>query len=258
MTNCALHTPPCTPTCLTAGPSTCPQQLSLDHIEVTDCSAFPAGLACGCSGWRWQLQDLMAHNQLQPKQPGLLQQQQQQQASPYASHAQHLQQAITTSYQHHHQQQQVQSSDPNLLLDVTGTTSLPSPPAAGAVGTADGIYSSTPLLSTPPPAGTAAAGEGAAGQYLGNGNYNHHHHHPAHLTQQQQQQEQHQQQQQQQQGGGHQRASPMLVCILDNRGVGRSGSPTQWRGYTTTTMAQDVLRVMVRPPGGRGGGQVGE
>jgi pimeloyl-ACP methyl ester carboxylesterase len=36
----------------------------------------------------------------------------------------------------------------------------------------------------------------------------------------------------------------MLVCILDNRGVGHSSSPLKAEAYSTQHMAQDVLAVM--------------
>jgi hypothetical protein len=58
--------------------------------------------------------------------------------------------------------------------------------------------------------------------------------------QQGKQQEQQQQKQQQQQQG---QASPMVVCVLDNRGVGRSSSPTERRDYSTAAMAADALQV---------------
>jgi hypothetical protein len=38
----------------------------------------------------------------------------------------------------------------------------------------------------------------------------------------------------------------MVVCILDNRGVGNSSSPVKQQAYSTTLMAQDALAVMVR------------
>ena len=38
---------------------------------------------------------------------------------------------------------------------------------------------------------------------------------------------------------------PMAVCVLDNRGVGRSSSPAGWKNYTTEIMAGDVLTLMV-------------
>lgn len=39
--------------------------------------------------------------------------------------------------------------------------------------------------------------------------------------------------------------SPFQVCIIDNRGVGNSSSPAKKREYSTASMAQDVLQVMV-------------
>lgn len=36
------------------------------------------------------------------------------------------------------------------------------------------------------------------------------------------------------------------VLLMDNRGVGRSGSPEDKRQYTTSLMAQDVLGILVR------------
>lgn len=38
----------------------------------------------------------------------------------------------------------------------------------------------------------------------------------------------------------------MVVCIMDNRGVGNSSSPVNPQAYSTTIMAQDALAVMVR------------
>ncbi len=40
----------------------------------------------------------------------------------------------------------------------------------------------------------------------------------------------------------------MAVCILDNRGVGRSSSPAGWKNYTTQIMARDTLALMVGRP----------
>lgn len=40
--------------------------------------------------------------------------------------------------------------------------------------------------------------------------------------------------------------SPMLVCIMDNRGVGRSSCPCGLRHYSTEIMAKDALAVVVR------------
>lgn len=37
----------------------------------------------------------------------------------------------------------------------------------------------------------------------------------------------------------------MLVCIIDNRGVGNSSSPTSQQAYSTTHMARDALAVLV-------------
>ena len=37
----------------------------------------------------------------------------------------------------------------------------------------------------------------------------------------------------------------MAVCVLDNRGVGRSSSPAGWKNYTTEIMAGDVLALVV-------------
>jgi hypothetical protein len=37
----------------------------------------------------------------------------------------------------------------------------------------------------------------------------------------------------------------MLVCIIDNRGVGSSSSPASKQAYSTRIMAQDALAVMV-------------
>lgn len=37
----------------------------------------------------------------------------------------------------------------------------------------------------------------------------------------------------------------MIVCIIDNRGVGLSSSPADMAAYSTKHMAQDVLAVMV-------------
>jgi pimeloyl-ACP methyl ester carboxylesterase len=37
----------------------------------------------------------------------------------------------------------------------------------------------------------------------------------------------------------------MVVCLLDNRGVGDSSAPQRKDAYSTTAMAQDVLAVMV-------------
>lgn len=48
------------------------------------CGACAAGLACGCSGWRWQLQDLVQQHKLKPdfigdtQQPAAQQEHQQQ------------------------------------------------------------------------------------------------------------------------------------------------------------------------------------
>lgn len=36
------------------------------------------------------------------------------------------------------------------------------------------------------------------------------------------------------------------VCVVDNRGIGKSSVPTQKTAYTTAVMAQDTLGVMVR------------
>jgi hypothetical protein len=44
---------------------------------------------------------------------------------------------------------------------------------------------------------------------------------------------------------GHQQE--MVVCILDNRGVGNSSSPVSQNAYSTQLMAQDALAIMVRP-----------
>lgn len=38
------------------------------------------------------------------------------------------------------------------------------------------------------------------------------------------------------------------VLLIDNRGVGRSGSPEHKHAYTTTIMAKDVLGLLVRLP----------
>lgn len=46
----------------------------------------------------------------------------------------------------------------------------------------------------------------------------------------------------------------MVVCIMDNRGVGNSSSPVNQQAYSTKSMAQDALAVMVR---GRRGGEGG-
>ncbi|DBA73505.1 TPA: hypothetical protein ACH3X1_011531 [Trebouxia sp. C0004] len=43
-------------------------------------------------------------------------------------------------------------------------------------------------------------------------------------------------------------ASPgasVRACLLDNRGVGRSGSPKARQAYTTTIMADDCIAVLV-------------
>jgi hypothetical protein len=37
----------------------------------------------------------------------------------------------------------------------------------------------------------------------------------------------------------------MLVCIMDNRGMGRSSCPRDNAAYSTSIMAQDVVAVMV-------------
>ena len=36
------------------------------------------------------------------------------------------------------------------------------------------------------------------------------------------------------------------ACLLDNRGVGRSGSPKARQAYTTAIMADDCIAVLVR------------
>ena len=38
----------------------------------------------------------------------------------------------------------------------------------------------------------------------------------------------------------------MQLLVLDNRGVGRSSMPRNRKAYTSTTMAIDVLCIMVR------------
>lgn len=40
----------------------------------------------------------------------------------------------------------------------------------------------------------------------------------------------------------------MLVCIMDNRGVGNSSSPVSKQAYSTQLMTRDALAVMVSPP----------
>jgi hypothetical protein len=42
-----------------------------------------------------------------------------------------------------------------------------------------------------------------------------------------------------------QKHAPMVMCLLDNRGVGQSSSPRNTRDYNTAVMAADVYAVMV-------------
>lgn len=44
-----------------------------------------------------------------------------------------------------------------------------------------------------------------------------------------------------------QKQAPMVMCLLDNRGVGQSSSPQNTRDYSTALMASDVHAVMVWP-----------
>lgn len=53
-----------------------------------------------------------------------------------------------------------------------------------------------------------------------------------------------QQQPVQQQQSQQPRPSPMVVCVLDNRGVGRSSSPEQRAHYSTAAMAADARQVL--------------
>ena len=39
--------------------------------------------------------------------------------------------------------------------------------------------------------------------------------------------------------------APVKVCMLDNRGVGRSSSPTLRQAYSTSIMADDCIAVLV-------------
>lgn len=39
---------------------------------------------------------------------------------------------------------------------------------------------------------------------------------------------------------------PVVMCLLDNRGVGWSSSPAEKRDYSSTIMAKDTALVMVR------------
>ena len=36
------------------------------------------------------------------------------------------------------------------------------------------------------------------------------------------------------------------ICVMDNRGIGKSSVPSSKKSYTTLVMAQDALGVMVR------------
>lgn len=45
-------------------------------------------------------------------------------------------------------------------------------------------------------------------------------------------------------GTGDDQTPAMAVCVLDNRGIGRSGAPTSLTAYSTGIMALDVLQVM--------------
>jgi hypothetical protein len=75
-------------------------------------------------------------------------------------------------------------------------------------------------------------------------------HSSSHLSQEQQQQQgwqkqrQWQEEQLQQQHQGLCQPQ-MLVCIMDNRGMGRSSCPRDSAAYSTSIMAQDVVAVMV-------------
>ncbi len=40
--------------------------------------------------------------------------------------------------------------------------------------------------------------------------------------------------------------APMVICLLDNRGYGRSSTPQDKKQYSTELMAKDVVNVMVR------------
>eukprot|EP00879_Flechtneria_rotunda_P030356 GHRR01032981.1.p1 GENE.GHRR01032981.1~~GHRR01032981.1.p1 ORF type:complete len:410 (+),score=138.23 GHRR01032981.1:137-1366(+) len=128
----------------------------------------PAGLACPCNAWRWQLQDLVRQQKMNPG-------------------------ADATSYsavgfepdkqQHHNQHQQPQ---PQFIC-------------------------------------------GHVTQLIANSSCQ-----PLQQHWQQQHQHTHRADQEQR----------MLVCVLDNRGVGNSSSPTDTAAYSSRLMAEDVLAVM--------------
>lgn len=40
----------------------------------------------------------------------------------------------------------------------------------------------------------------------------------------------------------------MVMCLLDNRGVGKSSCPAQKADYSTVAMAEDAALVLVMPP----------
>lgn len=67
------------------------------------------GLACGCSGWRWQLQDLVAQHKMTPDYVGDLHLPQQLQ-----QHALHTQQPHPSSQQQQQQQRMPRQSDPDM------------------------------------------------------------------------------------------------------------------------------------------------
>eukprot|EP00882_Tetradesmus_deserticola_P012138 GHRQ01012861.1.p1 GENE.GHRQ01012861.1~~GHRQ01012861.1.p1 ORF type:complete len:334 (+),score=131.52 GHRQ01012861.1:238-1239(+) len=143
---------------------------SLEQAQHLPKVVMIMGLACGCSAWQWQLQDLVQQHHLAPDYTAP-------NSTESSTHSGQLNSLRQSQEQQHPQQQQQR---------------LPC-----STGTEQG--------------------------------------------QQKQQQWQEEQLKQQRKGLAQQQ---MLVCIMDNRGMGRSSCPRDSAAYSTSIMAQDVVAVM--------------